>query len=90
MIAVATEASAPASADLASEFRRAQGLALPVMADVPAQDDLRLAGDMIAEIRKMVVVVTDLRQRIANLALGDDPIGALNWAAPAAFRAVFS
>jgi hypothetical protein len=53
------------------EHDRAYGLALMVLENALAQDDLRLARDMIAEIRKLLVVITDLQKAIAKGTLSD-------------------
>jgi hypothetical protein len=70
-MAVATESTEVASASLVREHDRAYGLALMVLENALAQDDLRLARDMIAEIRKLLVVITDLQKAIAKGTLSD-------------------
>jgi hypothetical protein len=70
-MAVATESTEIASASLVCEHDRAYGLALMVLENALAQDDLRLARDMIAEIRKLLVVITDLQKAIAKGTLSD-------------------
>jgi len=70
-MAVATESTEIASASLVREHDRAYGLALMVLENALAQDDLRLARDMITEIRKLLVVITDLQKAIAKGTLSD-------------------
>ena len=57
---IVTETSDIAVGHLVAEHDRLHGLSLQVLAGALAEGDLRLARDMIAETRKLLVVITDL------------------------------
>jgi hypothetical protein len=63
-MAFATETSGIALGDLVAEHDRLHGISLEVLVRALADGDLRLARDMIAEIRKLLVVITDLQKAI--------------------------
>ena len=70
-MAVAIDTTEIASGSLVHEHDRLYGLELVALERALAANDLRLARDMFAEIRKLLVVITDLQKAIAKGTLGD-------------------
>jgi hypothetical protein len=70
-MAVAVDTSEIASGSLVHEHDRLYGLELVALERALAANDLRLARDMFAEIRKLLVVITDLQKAIAKGTLSD-------------------
>ena len=68
---IVTETSDIAVGHLVAEHDRLHGLSLQVLAGALADGDLRLARDMIAETRKLLVVITDLQKSIGAGTLHD-------------------
>ncbi|MCJ7781153.1 MAG: hypothetical protein MUQ27_10040 [Acidimicrobiia bacterium] len=70
-MAVAIDTTEIASGSLVHEHDRLYGLELVALERALAANDLRLARDMFAEIRKLLVVIADLQKAIAKGTLGD-------------------
>lgn len=70
-MAVAVDTSEIASGSLVHEHDRLYGLELVALERALAANDLRLARDLFAEIRKLLVVITDLQKAIAKGTLSD-------------------
>lgn len=69
---MATDTSNIVLGNLIAEHDRLHGIALEILARALADGDLRLGRDMVAEIRKLLVVITDLQKAIGAGTLSDN------------------
>ena len=71
-MSIATDTSNIVLGNVIAEHDRLLGIALEILARALAGGDLRLARDMVAEIRKLLVVITDLQKAIGAGTLSDN------------------
>ena len=69
---MATDTNKIVLGNVIAEHDRLHGIELEILARALAGGDLRLARDMVAEIRKLLVVITDLQKAIGAGKLSDD------------------